>query len=149
MEGPILLKESTITLSTEHPNAKKKKIAFKISAPQESGIPGIYYFSVKEEEYCKEWMGAITLNSQKDVIDITIKSKQSTSMRLKKGVSSAIATSSAGKDIIRKFVGKKSIRSIDIVKEIIFKFSGDKKKSQWYRKCYHQIGYKNDLTLAK
>jgi len=75
-------------------------------------------------------MNSFTENKSKDAVDIitTVKVKQSATMRVKKNVSSAVATSSAGKDIIRKFVGKKALRLIDIVKDIMLKSTGDKKK---------------------
>jgi len=128
--GPILIKDAVISVSNDHPNPKKKKFAFKVTAPQEDNVSGTFYSNVKDEETRNAWLGAFNENKSKDAVDIitTVKVKQSASMRVKKNVSSAVAGSSAGKDIIRKFVGKKALRSIDIIKDIVLKTTGDKKK---------------------
>jgi len=130
IEGPVLIKDAVISISNDHPNPKKKKIAFKVTAPQEDNSSATFFFSVKDDESRNSWMNSITENKSKDAVDIitTVKVKQSATMRVKKNVSSAVATSSAGKDIIRKFVGKKALRLIDVVKDIVLKSTGDKKK---------------------
>jgi len=128
--GPIMIKDAVVSVSNDHPNTKKKKIAFKVTAPQEDNSSHTFFFSVKDEETRNSWMNAITENISKDAVDIisTVKVKQSATMRVKKNVSSAVASSSAGKEVIRKFVGKKALRSIDIIKDIVLKTTGDKKK---------------------
>jgi len=73
-------------------------------------------------------MTSLNSNKMKDSVDIILRVKQSTSMRVKRNVSCAVATTTAGKDVIRKFVGKKALQSIEIVKEVVSQFE-DKKKA--------------------
>jgi len=128
IDGPILIKDGNISVTTEQPNPKKKKIAWKVTAVQEDGASVNFFFSVKDENQRKDWMAVMTQNVNKDSLDIIMKVKQSNAMRIKKNVSSAVATSATGKDIIRKFVGKKALRGIDIVKDLAMKYTGGDKK---------------------
>uniref|UniRef100_A0A6B2LHX9 Uncharacterized protein n=1 Tax=Arcella intermedia TaxID=1963864 RepID=A0A6B2LHX9_9EUKA len=73
-------------------------------------------------------MGALEEATKREEPDFLVRAKQSTSMRVKKNVSSAVATSHTGKDVIRKFVGKKALATIDIVKDLIT-LHEDKKKA--------------------
>jgi len=107
---------------------QKKKFAFKISAVQEDGTNGTFYFTVPDEGARNEWITSLNTNKTKDSVDIILRVKQSTSMRVKRNVSCAVATTTAGKDVIRKFVGKKALQSIDIVKDVVTQFE-DKKKA--------------------
>jgi len=73
-------------------------------------------------------------------------------MRVKRNVSCAVATSTAGKDIIRKFVGKKALQAIEIVKDVVSQFE-DKKKANEIENFIIKIAVKaillwqnNDIT---
>jgi len=122
---------------------RKKKHSFTVVAPQEDGNTTTFFFSVKDEDSRKEWITAVSNGTNAEPFsDIISKVKQSRAMRLKKNVSSAVATSGAGKDIIRKFVGKKAIRSINIVKEVSLKHCGDKKRVTELENALIKLGAK-------
>jgi len=97
-------------------------------------------------------MTSVNNNKTKDSVDIIVRVKQSTSMRVKRNVSCAVATTTAGKDVIRKFVGKKALQSIDIVKDVVSQFE-DKKKANEIENFIIKIAVKaillwqnNDIT---
>jgi len=51
-------------------------------------------------------------------------------MRLKKGAASSVATSSAGKGMIKEFLGKDGILLLDLVKQVITNYEGKKKATE-------------------
>jgi hypothetical protein len=55
-------------------------------------------------------------------------------MRIKKTVGGNMATTSAGKALIKEFVGKDGVKIIDIVKKVVVIYD-NKKKSRRGRKC--------------
>jgi len=132
-----------VSPTSEQPNARKKKFSFTVVAPQEDGNTATFFFSVKDEDSRKDWVSAISKGTLAEPFsDIISKVKQSRAMRLKKNVSSAVATSGAGKDIIRKFVGKKAIKSINIVKDVALKHCGDKKRVTDLENALNKLGAK-------
>jgi len=124
--GPIVIQGTTITSTDEH----KKKFAIKIA--KESATE---FVAFDTEEARKEWLTALKANVDKEPGkgDRTKAKKQSTVMRMKKKAGSSVATSAAGKGLIKEFLGKDGVRLIDIIKQIITLYDG-KKKSYRSRK---------------
>jgi len=123
LDGPILLKDATISVNDEH----KKKFAFQV-------ITGgtTYVFSFEDEEKRNEWLAAVQENKGKEVGGSSSgggagKKKQSTAMRIKKNVGGSVATSGAGKGLIKEFLGKDGVKLLDIVKKIVTLHEGKKK----------------------
>jgi len=110
----ITLKNSKVKINEDH----KKKFAIEIEFNGES-----YLIATENEEERKDWHTAISENQDKDPggnsTSASGKKKQSTAMRLKKNVGGNVATSSAGKTLIKEFVGKDGVKIIDIVKKIV------------------------------
>jgi len=80
-----------------------------------------------------EWLTALKANLDKDVgMGDKTKSKktQSVAMRIKKKAGGTIATSSAGKGMIKEFLGKDGIKLLDLVKQVITNYEGKKKASE-------------------
>jgi hypothetical protein len=59
-----------------------------------------------------------------------MKKKQSTAMRIKKNVGGNVATTSAGKSLIKEFVGKDGVKIIDIVKKVVAIYENKKKAEE-------------------
>jgi len=107
LNGPILLKDATISIHGDH-----KKIALQIVSPGGE----TFIFALEDEDKRKEWMAALEENKQKEVL---YKKRQSTAMRVKKNVGGKAATSSGGKGLIKEFLGKDGASVLDIVKKIV------------------------------
>jgi len=111
--GPIVIQGTKLESTDEH----KKKFSIKVTLGDTVDV-----IAFESEEMRAEWLEALTGNLDKDVGmgDRSMSKKsQSTSMRLKKKAGSSVATSSAGKSLIKEFLGKDGIRMIDIVKKVI------------------------------
>eukprot|EP01123_Difflugia_compressa_P007122 TRINITY_DN1964_c0_g1_i1.p1 TRINITY_DN1964_c0_g1~~TRINITY_DN1964_c0_g1_i1.p1 ORF type:complete len:302 (+),score=73.63 TRINITY_DN1964_c0_g1_i1:154-1059(+) len=123
--GPILLKDFTVKMNDEH----KKKFGFEIASGGET-----YIFAFEEEDKRKEWIAAIEEHRGKEVGHSAGsdhgKKKQSTAMRVKKNVGGSVATSSAGKGMIKEFLGKDGVKLLDIVKKVVTLQDGKKKAEE-------------------
>jgi len=99
----------------------------------------IFLLALENEEERKDWHTAISENLGKEPGTAStdragVKKKQSASMRFKKNIGGNMATTSAGKGLIKEFVGKDGVKIIDIVKKIVTIYDS-KKKSRRDRKC--------------
>jgi len=127
LNGPVLLKGATIGNNEDH----KKKIALQIVLSDD-----IHILAFEDDGKKKEWMAALEDNKNKEVgggssqSDTSGKKKQSTSMRIKKNVSSGVATSSAGKSLIKEFLGKDGVKLLDLVRKIVTLQDGKKKADE-------------------
>lgn len=123
LSQPIVIKGATL-----EPSEDKKKFIVKISLGGKEELIG---FDSDTER--SDWLTALKGNLDKDVGkgDKTLSKKsQSVSMRLKKGAVSSVATSSAGKGLIKEFLGKDGIKLIELVKQIITQYEGKKKATE-------------------
>jgi len=121
--GPIALKGSKIEATDEF----KKKSAFKITLENGSD----HFCCTEDDTKRKEWIAALEKNKEKDVgSQGTGKKKQSAAMRVQKSVGGTVATSGAGKGIIKDFLGKEGVRLIEIIKKVITIYEGKKKATE-------------------
>lgn len=126
LSEPIVIQGATIDKTDEH----KKKLAIKITKGSEED-----FVAFDTEEARTEWLTALKANVDKEVgvgTEQTSKSKksQSTAMRLKKKAGTSVATSSAGKGLIKEFLGKDGVKLIDLVKQVITIYEGKKKATE-------------------
>jgi len=90
-----------------------------------------YVIQADSDKDAKAWLEAIKANSTKDAVAVTLaKKKQSAMMSIKKNVSGSLATSGAGKSLIKEELGKNGVRVIDIMKAIITIYEGKKKATE-------------------
>jgi hypothetical protein len=117
MSEPIVIKGATIASTDEH----KKKFAIKINEE-------CVAFDTEAER--GEWLEALKANIDKEVgkgDKTKSKKTQSAAMRIKKKAVGAAATSSAGKGMIKEFLGKDGVKLLDLIKQIITAHEGKKK----------------------
>jgi len=121
----IHLKNSQVKLNDEH----KKKFGIDVEIGTD-----IYTLALDTEEERKEWYTGINENHDKEpgtgAAGGSTKKKQSAAMRFKKNVGGNVATSTAGKSLIKEFVGKDGVKLLDIVKKIITLHEGKKKAEE-------------------
>jgi len=107
----------------------KKKYGIEIESNGETNL-----IALETEEERKDWHTAISENVDKEPGSASsgggAKKKQSTSMRFKKNVGGNVATSSAGKTLIKEFVGKDGVKVIDIVKKTVTLYESKKKAEE-------------------
>jgi len=123
LSDPIVIKGATLEASED-----KKKFIIKISL---GGKDQLICFDSDSER--SEWLTALKTNLDKDVGkgDATKSKKtQSVAMRLKKGAASSVATSSAGKGLIKEFLGKDGISLLDLIKQVVTNYEGKKKATE-------------------
>eukprot|EP01125_Pyxidicula_operculata_P001564 TRINITY_DN11417_c0_g1_i1.p1 TRINITY_DN11417_c0_g1~~TRINITY_DN11417_c0_g1_i1.p1 ORF type:complete len:303 (+),score=83.26 TRINITY_DN11417_c0_g1_i1:36-944(+) len=119
LEGPIVFTGANIAKNDEH----KKKFAISVTLNGEENL-----ISFDDEATRKEWMEALEAGKDKEpgVGKGKNKVKQSRAMRLKKNITGSVATSAAGKGLIKEFLGKDGVRLLEIIKEIITIYEGKK-----------------------
>jgi len=81
------------------------------------------------------------IHTSKEVVEVVSRVKMGASQRAKRHMSSAMASTTTGKDVIKKFVGKKGIQSLEIIKEVVTKHS-DKKKAMEIENAIIKIAVK-------
>lgn len=124
LSEPFIIKNATVESTDEH----KKKFAIKITNGGE-----VAFVALETDELRTEWITALKANLDKDVgmgDRGRAKKAQSTAMRLKKKAGSSVATSSAGKGLIKEFLGKDGVKLIDLVKQVITTYEGKKKATE-------------------
>jgi hypothetical protein len=124
LSEPIIIKGATVESTDEH----KKKFAIKITLGSDETL-----ISFDSEAERAEWLSALKANTDKEVgFGDKAKSKktQSAAMRIKKAAGSSVATSSAGKGLIKEFLGKDGIKLIDLIKQVITIHEGKKKAAE-------------------
>jgi len=121
LEGPLVFKNGIITPCEE----EKKKFVLKIKGESE------FLIAFDDDKERKQWKEAMEANLDKDPgAGKGKKVKQSRAMRMKKNISGTMATSSAGKGLIKEFMGKDGVRLLDIVKTVITLHEGKKKAAE-------------------
>jgi len=120
----LLIQSTSKILKLRSMTITKKKFGIELDTNGE-----IFLLALENEEERKEWHTAISDNLEKEPgsSNSGIKKKQSTAMRLKKNVGGNMATSSAGKSLIKEFVGKDGVKLIDIVKKAVAIYDSKKK----------------------
>jgi len=128
LTGPIILKDAVISINDEH----KKKIAIQVATGGDT-----FLFAFEDEDKRKDWLVALEEHKTKEVSSPANsvgstpgKKKQSTSMRIKKNVGGSVATSGAGKGLIKEFLGKDGVKLLDIIKKVITIHDGKKKAEE-------------------
>jgi len=115
------VKSAAVESTDEH----KKKLAIKITFGAEENLVA---FDTEAER--GEWLTARKANIDKEIgkgDKAKSKKTQSAAMRMKKAAGSSVATSSAGKSLIKEFLGKDGIRLISLIKQVITIHEGKKK----------------------
>eukprot|EP01125_Pyxidicula_operculata_P010143 TRINITY_DN3345_c0_g1_i1.p1 TRINITY_DN3345_c0_g1~~TRINITY_DN3345_c0_g1_i1.p1 ORF type:complete len:219 (+),score=44.68 TRINITY_DN3345_c0_g1_i1:403-1059(+) len=84
--------------------------------------------ALETETELQNWTKALKENSDKEVLKF--KSNQSVSMRLKKNISSQVATSSTGKAMIKDFLGKDGILMLKIIKTVVTAYETKQKATE-------------------
>eukprot|EP01130_Rhizamoeba_saxonica_P007663 TRINITY_DN3104_c0_g1_i1.p1 TRINITY_DN3104_c0_g1~~TRINITY_DN3104_c0_g1_i1.p1 ORF type:complete len:213 (-),score=65.75 TRINITY_DN3104_c0_g1_i1:16-654(-) len=82
-----------------------------------------------DDETFDKWMNALQNSKDLDV-ETHVKRKQGKKMRMKKNLGGKVATSGAGKSIIKEFLGAEVIQLIAIVKRVIKKKDGKAKAKE-------------------
>jgi len=98
----------------------------------ETATGDIFLIATDTEDERKDWLSAFEENQDKEPGSgsASTKKKQSTAMRLKKNVGGNVATSSAGKSLIKEFVGKEGVKILDIVKKVVTLHENKKKAEE-------------------
>jgi len=76
-------------------------------------------FAVNDEDSLNQWISSINDCKDKTVTVQTKKRKQGKLMRVTKSVGGKVATSSAGKKIIKDMIGKDGVKVINIIKKVV------------------------------
>jgi len=116
----------------------KKDFVFQIVTPDND----TFIFSTSNQETLNNWFE--NLNVEKDkppVVSETTRKKQGKLLRVTKSVGGKVATSSAGKKIIRDMIGKDGVKLITIIKKVIEDLF-DKSKSKEIENDIIRIGVK-------
>jgi len=92
----------------------KKDFVFKVVTPYEE-----LFFSAINEKKLNQWIELLNDAKDKEVTVQTRRRKQSRMMRVSKSIGGKVATSSAGKKIIKDMVGKDGVKVISIVKRAV------------------------------
>jgi len=121
---PIVIKGATITTSDEH----KKKSALKITNGSNED-----FVSFDTDAERNEWLEALKANVDKEIgkgDKTKSKKTQSVAMRITKKAAGVAATSTAGKGMIKEFLGKDGVRLLELIKQIITAYEGKKKATE-------------------
>jgi len=114
----------------------KKDHVFSITTQYEE-----MFFALTEEKVLNDWIEKINDCKNKDVTVQTKKRKQGKLMRVSKSVGGKVATSSAGKKILRDMIGKDGVKIISIIKKVITDVY-DKSKAKEVENDIIRIGVK-------
>jgi len=114
----------------------KKDFVFSITTPYEELL-----FSVVSEKKLNQWLEKLNEVKDKEVTVQTKKRKQGKLMRISKSVGGKVATSAAGKKIIKDMIGKDGVKVITIVKNVIADLY-DKNKAKEIENDIIRIGVK-------
>jgi len=120
--GEIVLKDAKI----EKVLGPKTSFVFKITKDDK-----LWHILSEKEIIYDEWFNEIIQNAQKFASTTPICSRKETRIfRAQKKVGGSIATSAAGKKIIREALGVEGYKSISIVKKVVIAVDGKKKRKR-------------------
>jgi len=109
-----------------------------------------WQISTEKETLCDEWINELIQNSLKPPSSVPLTPtgrKETRMLRAQKKVGGSIATSTAGKKIIREALGTEGYKSISIVKKVVCAVDG-KKKAKEVEELLIRLGVKI-ILLAK
>jgi len=134
----ILLRDSEVTI--EEGGYLKKDFVFKVKTQDGKE----YYFASKEQQTIVNWVQEI--NNLKDM-EVTVElreeeDKLDAGKRMRRYIGSKVASSTAGKKIIKELIGKNGIKILDIIKKVIAAQTGDDKKGKEVEEDIIKIGVK-------
>jgi len=137
--GEISLKDAKIE------KVPKTNFVIKITKDDKS-----WQISTEKEIVCDEWINELIQNTQKPPSSAPLTPtgrKETRMLRAQKKVGGSIATSTAGKKIIREALGTEGYKSISIVKKVVSAVDG-KKKAKEVEESIIRLGVKI-ILLAK